>query len=1334
MLKKAFVVFVLVVFCSGVLGVDLFKCEGGDTYKVKKGDYAWEIWEEKAKEEMPWSKFREVNKGIESISGRDLGTVYPGDVLCVSDGVKGPKWWLFTKRFKCEEDGYKTYEVQEGDTARGIWEEEAKGMSWKEFKALNEKWIGKVKGRSIDIIYENKPLLGVDVFCVEETEARRETKASVGGLAKYVKDRDTMPVSFDVHMKGLGLSLSSNYISGLKSYVLDRYGPYTVYYNDLNSDGKIDSYDSLIVYQNYCDSDCSYTVYVDFGLDGLNPGSFIPKEYTGKSLQESYPDILFVEYDYKAVVSVDKNGKKSTVVPKFSSDTSYDYLDLVDFLSDEFGIKKVVVAEEADADGEAVVLETAESVEVEKAVVDEDGLTVQLVSSFEEFVDAIQPNTKIILPGLANVELFPEDATAEVLNEKYGTDYVRWATTDSDRGFIVSNVENLVIETYGSSEADFDKGKSARLIGGKINFNVLSFDNPKNVVLRGLVIGHLNPLERFSCEGGVVFIEGGSNIKIEKSELYGSGTVGLTLSSVEGFVFDESEIHDCTYALFSMWFVKDAIFRNSKFYKSELADDAFYLSGSEASSNDVTFSDVLVHDVSLLDERDVFFDFNGYESNKNKLYLKNVEFRGNNGSLFYGDDLGLVDVTCEGNNVVNNKEGGFTKADLDNFCGSGGEEKPKLEWVRLWNGDVKFDFTPDVDNLFDTDKEISIERPLRREGAFDLQMDYSGCPGGVKFSFNEEDRRTSLTKYGPSNIKHNVGTIEGVLSLFVACFDSEGRSIASKTVRFTVGEAAEEGKTTDVKEKVVPSVNVDRLLSSTIRDGMVVDIREAAEEICRKCGGEDRPVIIVDFVYGSKEFVEKPYEEQLKFIKEQAEKGFRETYDLDTVGLPGLNVYLLIILNPDSGHGLWRAQWGENVPDKISDAVLKKTESMFKDKQYKEVTLYILDVLKGGIAEGAMKASIDCNLGVVEESVKEVGVAEIDGFVYVPSLGFYVAKEKSHLGKTWNDAHEALNKENLRMLTIKEFLEFLKYTKKEKPDIYKEIIEIREPWRAEWLDADFKPHNDQLYIYYNHRIKDNKLIPRNQELLDKNTLMKDKKISLEFWLNNPTSQGLPRKNTPEGELTYSYPKSDSNSVAWFIADSDGVYLFCGRNPWDSDSSLGVRAVKEVKKEDVVSVEGAVEDSDYVDFKGTKLLKRDYKVLEDIYYNVQLYGVKPGKVPPTRAIITKSAVEKMFYVNEETGSHKDPKIFTNEKGGIRTLDLGELKIAYIPDSIKDLEALETLSLPCNLYIPSLRLSVLYLPSLKRVNLPSSGQFKKSVVVEELSRREVEVRWFLANACD
>lgn len=132
--------------------------------------------------------------------------------------------------------------------------------------------------------------------------------------------------------------------------------------------------------------------------------------------------------------------------------------------------------------------------------------------------------------------------------------------------------------------------------------------------------------------------------------------------------------------------------------------------------------------------------------------------------------------------------------------------------------------------------------------------------------------------------------------------------------------------------------------------------------------------------------------------------------------------------------------------------------------------------------------------------------------------------------------------------------------------VFYDITQVRNPWRAEWLDADFKVKGKDLYINYNHVLgADGNLIPRNSELLNRNTLMQDRTpgISLENWLDSShTKQGLPSKKVKSGKLSSWYPRSDNNSVAGFNADSDWANLFCSSYPSGRDSGLGVRAAKQ----------------------------------------------------------------------------------------------------------------------------------------------------------------------------
>jgi hypothetical protein len=191
---------------------------------------------------------------------------------------------------------------------------------------------------------------------------------------------------------------------------------------------------------------------------------------------------------------------------------------------------------------------------------------------------------------------------------------------------------------------------------------------------------------------------------------------------------------------------------------------------------------------------------------------------------------------------------------------------------------------------------------------------------------------------------------------------------------------------------------------------------------------------------------------------------------------------------------------------------------------------------------------------------------DTDDFIYVPSITLYVAKERTHLNENWFECHKLLQANGERMLILPEFIEFLKYTKANFPDIYKEITEVRNPARAEWIDADFKVKGRALFINYNHIFDSNgNLVPQNSEIIDKDTLMKDKApgISLEDYLNsNHTSQGLPNKKVKSGDLYYWCPDKDNKSVAGFLAGSDWAGLDCYGDPSFQFSALGVRAAKQ----------------------------------------------------------------------------------------------------------------------------------------------------------------------------
>jgi hypothetical protein len=202
---------------------------------------------------------------------------------------------------------------------------------------------------------------------------------------------------------------------------------------------------------------------------------------------------------------------------------------------------------------------------------------------------------------------------------------------------------------------------------------------------------------------------------------------------------------------------------------------------------------------------------------------------------------------------------------------------------------------------------------------------------------------------------------------------------------------------------------------------------------------------------------------------------------------------------------------------------------------------------------------------IVEPDTNPEAKSNLNGYIYVPSINLYIAEEKILFGKDFYATQELLHKGNLRMPTIPEFVEFLKYVKINNKNIYNEITEVRDPWRAEWLDADFKVEGKDLVVYYHVFDKTGKII-KKKEILDRETLMSAETpgISLESWLKNPTKQGLPTSKTKKGNFYYWCPSKNNNSVARFYAYSDWVNFDLDRNSSNHNSTLGVRPVKLAK--------------------------------------------------------------------------------------------------------------------------------------------------------------------------
>ena len=188
--------------------------------------------------------------------------------------------------------------------------------------------------------------------------------------------------------------------------------------------------------------------------------------------------------------------------------------------------------------------------------------------------------------------------------------------------------------------------------------------------------------------------------------------------------------------------------------------------------------------------------------------------------------------------------------------------------------------------------------------------------------------------------------------------------------------------------------------------------------------------------------------------------------------------------------------------------------------------------------------------------------------------------ERQYKGKNWFDSHKALSDTGFYMPTLRQFVDFLALLRsgtvrdgnaqslppRRVSELFEDITAVRDPYRGEWLDADFKESPGGLMMNYGHRIDaQGKLVQQYTQPVTP-CLMQDKNpgIDLVDWIAKATATGLPPSDVKSGTVWYWFPRSDNMSVARFNANSGRAGLYCDGDPADTDARLGVRAAREKK--------------------------------------------------------------------------------------------------------------------------------------------------------------------------
>lgn len=252
------------------------------------------------------------------------------------------------------------------------------------------------------------------------------------------------------------------------------------------------------------------------------------------------------------------------------------------------------------------------------------------VSTSEEFLNAIAPNTKLILSaGTYNL--------TKVDKEKVSNKYVWWGKVLDGEEVIISGVSNLSIS--GGTDT------ASALVCVEPRFaNALNFSGCSNIVVKMLTVGHT--LQEAYCTGGVLhFYAGSKNISIASCDLYGCGTYGIVAENVSGINVGNTIIRDCSYGAICCISVSSMIFEACSIY-----DCKEFAIVDLCDCNNVSFARCLISNNTSASEWHSFFSF----LRCNSVSVKNCTISKNTmESLVYAD--GCSNISFTDNLSQNNK-------------------------------------------------------------------------------------------------------------------------------------------------------------------------------------------------------------------------------------------------------------------------------------------------------------------------------------------------------------------------------------------------------------------------------------------------------------------------------------------------------------------------------------------------------------------------------------------------------------------------------------------------------------------------------------------------------
>lgn len=246
----------------------------------------------------------------------------------------------------------------------------------------------------------------------------------------------------------------------------------------------------------------------------------------------------------------------------------------------------------------------------------EDGRTVTEVTTVDELLAAIAPDTVIELTGQRYILTEASD-----YGTGSGSGYYRWDTGDGAE-LVIENVTGLTIRAANRDTCIVTEPRWV---------NVLHFIGCEDITLEGFTAGHTDGAY---CSGGVLCFENTKGVTVDGCSLYGCGTEGVTTYSCEDVAVTGSEIWNCSQGAAFIYDSKNVSFDNCDFHGITAEFGMFRTIDSDKFA--------LLNSTIRDSSGDVFFN----SSRSSGVYIGGCEVSGNKFRNMFASEL--VPVTVEG--------------------------------------------------------------------------------------------------------------------------------------------------------------------------------------------------------------------------------------------------------------------------------------------------------------------------------------------------------------------------------------------------------------------------------------------------------------------------------------------------------------------------------------------------------------------------------------------------------------------------------------------------------------------------------------------------------------